>query len=519
MSRGEPWRSEDWQGQWQSGSKWAKRPWSASASGSSTGGGLTPSVPPGRSGTGRQWPDPAGSSKAKFKNPPQQEDEPDQVFHLMLPFSGNYMSDGGEGVSWINQCKADALRFGCRFSWRVARRVPLKNPGEKPPYVLTVVGKMGAKILGNLQDDIWRTWPLQTPPPAQTRIEGLAWEDTDSGEQSVYTFQMPGAGDHPPIDVRMFSFKGLAAARKARREEHNDEPMIKSQAPKLETATSRAWLAPVGCGLTQSERTFCQLIWRGIKALGEQITLPPDLKDWGLATLVAGLGEPNTVKRLLGVPCCLCITTMGRDWQVQHALPIAIGLAWTYKEVTLYLVDFNKNRNLEQWVLDNLALPMEMGKLKYYRCSLLSHWHASLAKNTAHMAACLDGGLTPSEAVLVNLDGDNVFTPKWLTKLLEQDGPRLLSGQLTVIHYQNVNDPGTYGRLAYLKSLFVGVRGYDTSFWPVGCQDTDLLNRLGKGGLVLKIKNHWVGNSFCNAAQSGIPEVDTVENYKAPHLF
>jgi hypothetical protein len=236
---------------------------------------------------------------------------------------------------------------------------------------------------------------------------------------------------------------------------------------------------------------------------------------------------PNSIKQLLTMKCCLCVTTMGRDEQLKKALPITIWLAWAYEEVTLYVVDFNQDDDLQRWVAANLSLPMTCGKLKYYRCRTMEHWHASLAKNTVHMAACRDitDGLTsadgktePDLAILVNLDGDNIFSPTWLRKLLGTNGRQLGMGLCRVIHYQNVDDSGTYGRMAYMSHDFRDVQGYDVSFYPMGCQDTDL-NRLGTGAgnESMSIKSHNVGVSIPDATTSGDRRVDKTESDKARH--
>ena len=196
--------------------------------------------------------------------------------------------------------------------------------------------------------------------------------------------------------------------------------------------------------------------------------------------------------------------------------------------MTLYVVDFNHHDDLELWVSANLSLPMACGKLKYYRCRTMEHWHASLAKNTVHMAACRDiaDGLTSVDgeteaefAILVNLDGDNIFSPTWLRKLLGTNGRQLGMGLCRVIHYQNVDDSGTYGRMAYMSHDFKAVQGYDVSFYPMGCQDTDLKNRLsiGQGNDVMSIRSHNVGVSIPNATRSGDRKVDKTESDKARH--
>ena len=234
------------------------------------------------------------------------------------------------------------------------------------------------------------------------------------------------------------------------------------------------------------------------------------------------MGLPKVVDEgVLGTPCCLCMTSLGRNDQIMTSLPIAIWLSWKFADVTLYLVDFNEDTVLEQWVREHLALAIKMGKLKFYRCPM-RHWHASLAKNTAHMAACLDvgGGLTPSaeeDAVLVNLDGDNLFTSRWLQRLVEEDGAALVSKRVTVVHYHNIWDSGTYGRLACLKSLWLGIRGYDVQFLPMGCQDTDLKLRLAQGvkSNVKDVKGWEVGISLPNALPTGNTKADREAHIKA----
>ena len=53
---------------------------------------------------------------------------------------------------------------------------------------------------------------------------------------------------------------------------------------------------------------------------------------------------------------------MARDEQLQKALPIAIWLALTCAEVSLYVVDCSRRTQLEQWLLDNLELHIKLGK-------------------------------------------------------------------------------------------------------------------------------------------------------------
>ena len=209
------WAGDEWEG-WGSpgdpGGGWMKRSWSSSA-----GGGLTPSHPPRTRGR-PSHPGTAGGltpSGSKQQEKQKQKHGPcEEVFYLLLPFSMKNMCTRADRPSWVKAAQEDADRFGCRISWRAARRVPLLNPSEKVPYIVTVVGAMGGVVLHTLQDDIYKNWPLTEGPPPMTKIQSDAvpFEDTgDLGGHSVYSFEVPG---RPPVDVRMFaSHKCLAPAR------------------------------------------------------------------------------------------------------------------------------------------------------------------------------------------------------------------------------------------------------------------------------------------------------------------
>ena len=66
---------------------------------------------------------------------------------------------------------------------------------------------------------------------------------------------------------------------------------------------------------------------------------------------------------------------------------------------------------------------------------------------------------------------------------------------------------GTCGRLAYMKSLFLGIKGYDVQFLPMGCQDIDIKRRLGPN--VFDVKGDMVGISLPNAKLTGDKDKDS----------
>ena len=164
-------------GEWRKGKK-------ARQSGQDDSGGVTPRNP-------RQYP----------------QTTPDNVFHLFLPFSPKVL-----GADWISAFKSDASRFGCTMSWRASRRTPLGAADEAVPYTVTVTGDCAAQLLDDLQNEIYRNWPLPTPPP-NTMNTGLDYTDNGDGELScLYSFNMPGQQE--PRTVRLYrSFADLAKSR------------------------------------------------------------------------------------------------------------------------------------------------------------------------------------------------------------------------------------------------------------------------------------------------------------------
>lgn len=106
---------------------------------------------------------------------------------------------------------------------------------------------------------------------------------------------------------------------------------------------------------------------------------------------------------------------------------------------------------------------MRCGLLRFYQSDQLPFWHASIAKNTAHLCA--------EEDILVNLDCDNLIGPNFVEDVVQQ----FVEGY-TVLSYHRT--AGTYGRIACTKKQFHYLRGYDEDAHPMGAQDSDLLLRL-----------------------------------------
>ena len=88
------------------------------------------------------------------------------------------------------------------------------------------------------------------------------------------------------------------------------------------------------------------------------------------------------------LPVVYCVTSFKRTFQVCQALPVNLAVSWKWRgQIVWVLVDFNVDDNeLEDFVNDKCRLAVDCGLLRYFRCNRLLTWHASCAKNTAHLA-------------------------------------------------------------------------------------------------------------------------------------
>ena len=112
----------------------------------------------------------------------------------------------------------------------------------------------------------------------------------------------------------------------------------------------------------------------------------------------------------------------------------------------------------------------------------LHFWHASWGKNTSHFAATWVMHVLKrwpdADQILINVDGDNAITPKYLSMVATSHSnttnPR---GHTTQPGKGQVS--GTEGRLSYRMQDFWHVNGYDVdSFYGMGYQDVDIRERL-----------------------------------------
>ena len=195
------------------------------------------------------------------------------------------------------------------------------------------------------------------------------------------------------------------------------------------------------------------------------------------------------------VRVAFCTTAFKRP-TVSRALKINMSLTWQRRQqITWHVVDFNPDTNLTTDLLETLEAAVKEKHLKLYRADGMEYWHCCVAKNTAHMVA------DESFDVLVNVDGDNLLTLEFVEQCLEI-AHRMKSGSVALAQFYGSGEAGTYGRIMIRRSLFHLLGGYDESFHPVGCQDTDLIYRVlmcdGVGETIRVDTNSMVGTSIDN---------------------
>ena len=189
-----------------------------------------------------------------------------------------------------------------------------------------------------------------------------------------------------------------------------------------------------------------------------------------------------------------CITCKNRLHQIRQTLRKNLDDNILHSNhIEFILVDFAGTDGLREWVLENFQAELISGYLKYYYTEELPLWHASIAKNTAHL--CTSG------EILVNLDCDN-FTGPWggmfVLCAFKRHGNRIIFHQFS----RKDGEDGSFGRIAISGNYFRLLGGYDETFEPMGREDSDLIKRFDRYGLKYVLQP----NSLYNQAISNTKE-------------
>lgn len=172
----------------------------------------------------------------------------------------------------------------------------------------------------------------------------------------------------------------------------------------------------------------------------------------------------------------LCTCVLNRKYQLEHVLPISLANAWAHRRwVNFYIVDFNSQDDVVDWILESFPEAIALGFLHIYQVKDYPYFHASVCKNTAHRVAIED-----ECDIVVNVDADNIITADFAEHIvakMNRDQPAHKRADILQMHGEQ-RSVGTYGRIAIFASDFEYIRGYDEDTYPAGAQDTDILARL-----------------------------------------
>jgi len=166
-----------------------------------------------------------------------------------------------------------------------------------------------------------------------------------------------------------------------------------------------------------------------------------------------------------------CISIKNRLHQLKITLPE--NLKNTNQKIII--CDFNSNDGLKDYIYNNYQNDITSKKLEYYFIDN-NYWHASKCKNITHSKA--------KTKYIVNLDCDNFIGENSDEKLL-----KLLNDNTIVWQNDNIMGSGNCGRISMTKENFDKLGGYDESFYPMGYQDVDIVERAKLMGLKLIIFN------------------------------
>lgn len=158
-----------------------------------------------------------------------------------------------------------------------------------------------------------------------------------------------------------------------------------------------------------------------------------------------------------------------------HQLKITLRENLLNTNQKIIICDFNSDDGIFDFIHNNFLHEIDTGELEYYFIEN-KYWHASRCKNITHSKA--------KTKYVVNLDCDNFIGKNSDEKLLN-----LLNDNTIVWQNDNIMGSGNCGRISMTKENFDKLGGYDESFYPMGYQDVDLVERGKLMGLKVIIFN------------------------------
>ena len=145
-----------------------------------------------------------------------------------------------------------------------------------------------------------------------------------------------------------------------------------------------------------------------------------------------------------------CVPTYKRTWQLAQTLSINMVLAWKLRHVVTFVVaDLNGQHDpqLEE-AFEKCHAAIKCGMLRRFQRHApesdgFAHWHASVGKNCAHIAAMSVAGSEP--AILVELDNDNFVSQQFFEDIMD-NATEMIGGSVTGLRWRHPSCPPTVGR-------------------------------------------------------------------------
>ena len=177
----------------------------------------------------------------------------------------------------------------------------------------------------------------------------------------------------------------------------------------------------------------------------------------------------------------------------------------TIKWIVIDLNEDEEANDLSAWMQQNLRTALDLQHIYYFRRrdpvkDPWRGWDCSVAKNCAGLAAEAICDFTDeplSNAVIVNVDSDNIFGPPFIDMLMGHS-KQMVKGELKGIFYRHPKVGSTTGRIACTMATFMKIGGYWEALLPCGSQDVFFMKCPSAEGKTTRVHSEAIGTAVQN---------------------
>lgn len=163
-----------------------------------------------------------------------------------------------------------------------------------------------------------------------------------------------------------------------------------------------------------------------------------------------------------------CTVSMNRLIHVKNTLLVNMNRL-ADKDVEFVLLNYNSSDEIDSWVADNLRHYTSNRVLSYYRTDQPAYFHRSHSRNAVFRLA--------SGTIVCNVDADNFISLDFYHFIMQS----FEGGRDVVVRCKS--QPDSLGRIAFRKSQFLEVRGFDEKMSAYGFEELDFISRLKRQGV------------------------------------